>query len=87
MAAGEEAPKKKRKPAAPKEAKPKRTRTPKLVRQRVIWGVFNNSNARVQTFPYPQKQEADEYAKKMMADKGSTFFVQPIKEPIEEKKD
>lgn len=85
--AGEEAPKKKRKPAAPKEAKPKRTRTPKLVRQRVIWGVFNNSNARVQTFPYPQKQEADDYARKMMADKGSTFFVQPIKEPIEEKKD
>ena len=53
----------------------------------MIWGVFNNSNARVQTFPYPQKQEADDYARKMMADKGSTFFVQPIKEPIEEKKD
>ena len=85
--AGEAAPKKKRKPAAPKEPKPKRTRTPKVVRQRVIWGVFNNSNARVQTFPYPQKQEADDFAKKMMADKGSTFFVQPIKEPIEEKKD
>ena len=85
--AAEAAPKKKRKPAAPKEPKPKRTRTPKVVRQRVIWGVFNNSNARVQTFPFPQKQEADDYAKKMMADKGSTFFVQPIKEPIEEKKD
>ena len=85
--AAEAAPKRKRKPAAPKEPKPKRTRTPKVVRQRVIWGVFNNSNARVQTFPFPQKQEADDYAKKMMADKGSTFFVQPIKEPIEEKKD
>ncbi len=85
--AGEAAPKKKRKPAAPKEPKPKRTRTPKVVRQRVVWGVFNNSNARVQTFPYPQKQEADDYAKKMMADKGATFFVQPVKEPIEEKKD
>jgi hypothetical protein len=81
----EEAPKKKKKPV--KEPKPKRTRTPKVVRQRVVWGVFNNSNARVQTFPYPQKKDADEYAKKMMADKGSTFFVQPVKEPIEEKKE
>jgi hypothetical protein len=78
-------PKPKKKPA--KEPKPKRTRTPKVVRQRVVWGVFNNSNARVQTFAYPQKHEADEYAKKMMADKGSTFFVQPVKEPIEEKKE
>ncbi|HVS39225.1 MAG TPA: hypothetical protein VMS17_26950 [Gemmataceae bacterium] len=81
----EEAPKKKKKPA--KEPKPKRTRTPKVVRQRVVWGVFNNSNARVQTFAYPQRKEADEYAAKMSADKGSTFFVQPIKEPIEEKKE
>ena len=82
----EEAPKpKKKKPV--KEVKPKRTRTPKVVRQRVVWGVFNNSNARVQTFAYPQRKEADEYAAKMSADKGATFFVQPIKEPIEEKKE
>ena len=58
-----------------------------MVRQRIVWGVFNNSNARVQVFAYPQKQEADDYAKKMTADKGSTFFVQPVKEPIEEKKE
>ena len=82
-----EAPKKKRKPAAPKEPRPKRTRTPKVVRQRQIWVVFNNSNARVKDFPYPQKQEAEEYAKKMIAEKGSTHFVQPVKEPIEEKKE
>ncbi len=80
-----EAPKKKKKPV--KEPKPKRVRTPKVVRQRVVWGVFNNSNARVQTFSYPQRKEADEYAAKMSADKNSTFFVQPVKEPIEEKKE
>ena len=81
----EEAPKKKKKPA--KEPKPKRMRTPKVIRQRVVWVVYNNSNAKVQSFPYPQKLEAEEYAKKMMADKGSTFFVQPVKEPIEEMKE
>ena len=84
---GAEAAPKKKKKAAPKEAKPKRTRTPKVVRQKVVWGVFNNSNARVATYPYPQRQQADEHAAKLMADKGSTFFVQPVKEPIEEKKE
>ena len=53
-AGAEAAPKKKRKPAAPKEPKPKRTRTPKVVRQRVVWVVFNNSNARVKIFRIPR---------------------------------
>jgi hypothetical protein len=83
----EAAPKKKKKAAAPKTPKPKRTRTPKVIRQRVVWGVFNNSNARVATYPYPQKKEADDHAAKLKADKGTTFFVQPVKEPIEEKKE
>jgi hypothetical protein len=69
---------------APKTARPKRTRTTKSVRQRVVWGVFNNSNVRVETFPFPQKKEAEEYAAKLKADKGATFFVQPVKELIEE---
>jgi hypothetical protein len=78
----EEAPVKKK--AAPKTARPKRTRTTKTLRQRVVWGVFNNSNARVETFPFPQKQDAEDYAAKLKAEKGSTFFVQPVKEPIED---
>jgi hypothetical protein len=83
----EEAPKKKRKPAAVKTPKPKRTRTPKVVRQRVVWGVFSNSNVRVATYPYPQEKEAREHAAKLQADKNATFFVQPVKEPIEEVKE
>ena len=42
--------------------------------RRVVWGVFNNSNARVETFPYPQKQEAEEYAAKLKAEKGRDLF-------------
>ena len=80
----EEAPKKKRK-APVKEAKPKRVRTPKQVRQRVVWVVFNNSHQRVQSFEYARKREAEEYAAKLQAEKKSTFFIQPVKEPIEEK--
>ncbi|HBI42458.1 MAG TPA: hypothetical protein DDY78_06310 [Planctomycetales bacterium] len=73
----------KKKAAASKTARPTRTRT--TVRQRVVWGVFNNSNARVKTFPFPQKKEAEDYAAKLKAEKGSTFFVQPVKEPIEDR--
>ena len=86
--AEEEAPKKK-KPA--KAAKPKtRTRTPKVVRLKAVWGVFDNSNKRVAVFDYPKRREADEYAVKLAADKkggSATFFVQLVKEPMEEKKE
>lgn len=84
----EEAPKKKKKPAA-KEAKPKRSRSAKVVRMKVVWGVFNNSNQCVARFDYPKRKEADEHAAKLSAAKNppQPFFVQPIKEPMEEKKE
>jgi hypothetical protein len=82
----EEAPPKKKKAAAKPKAKP-RTRTPKITRMKVVWGVFNNSNQRVATFEYPKRKEADEHAAKLTADKKNTHFVQPVKEPMEEKKD
>jgi len=83
----EEAPKK-RKPA--KEPKPKtkpRSRASKITRLKVIWGVFNNSNQRVAVYDYPKRKEADEHAARLTADKKSTHFVQPVKEPMEEKKE
>jgi hypothetical protein len=87
--ANEEAPAKVKKPAkkkaAPKEPKPKRVRTPKVVRQKVVWVVFNNSNQKVATFDYPKKKEAEEHAAKLSADKKTTFFVQPVKENMDEK--
>jgi hypothetical protein len=86
----EAAPKKKKAPA--KEPKPKakakpRSRAAKVTRMKVVWGVFNNSNQRVATFDYPKRKEADEKAAQLTTDKKSTHFVQPVKEPIEEKKE
>jgi hypothetical protein len=84
----EEAPPKKRKPA--KEPKPKtkpRSRAAKVTRMKVVWGVFNNSNQRVAVYDYPKRKEADDHAARLTADKKSTHFVQPVKEPIEEKKE
>jgi hypothetical protein len=81
----EEKPKKK---AAPKTAKAKpRSRAVKVTRMRVVWGVFNNSNQCVATYEYPKRAEADAHAAKLTADKKNTHFVQPIKEPIETKKE
>jgi cobalamin biosynthesis protein CobT len=76
------------KPAkAPKAPKAKRTRTPKVVRMRVVWGVFNNSNQMVASYDYPKRNEAKEHAARLTADKRSTHFIQPVKEAIEEKKE
>jgi hypothetical protein len=78
---------KKKKKAAPKEPKPKRTRTPKHVRQKVVWVVYDNSSKRIATYEYPKKQEADEHAARLKEEKKMTYYVQPVKEPIEEKKE
>jgi hypothetical protein len=90
----EEAPKPKKKPKKPAKKKPekepkKRTRAAKIVRMRVVWGVFNNSNQRVATYEYTQRKEAEEHAARLAASKNppQTFFVQPVREPIEEKKE
>ena len=83
--AEEEAPKK-RKPAPAAKPKP-RSRTAKVTRMKVVWGVFNNSNQRVAAYPYPKRKDADEHAARLTADKKSTHFVQPVKEPIDEKKE
>ena len=84
----EEAPKKKKKAPA-KPAKPKRSRAAKVVRMKVVWGVFNNSNQCVAKFDYPKRKDADDHAAKLAAAKTppQPFFVQPVKEPIEEKKE
>ncbi len=82
-------PKKKKKAAkAPKVAKPKsRSRAAKVVRLRMVWGVFNNSHQCVATYEFPKRSEADAHAAKLTADKKTTHFVQPVKEPIEEPKE
>jgi cobalamin biosynthesis protein CobT len=83
----EEAPKKKKKVV--KAVKPKRTRTPKHVRMKVVWGVYNNSNQCVAKFDYPKRKEAEEHAAKLSAAKNppQTFFIQPVKEAMDEKKE
>jgi len=81
------APKKKKPVKEPKPKAKPRSRAAKIVRMKVVWAVFNNSNQRVAAFEYPKRKEAEDHAAKLTADKKSTHFVQPVKEPIEEKKE
>jgi hypothetical protein len=84
----DEAAPKKRKPAKEPKPKPKpRSRSAKVIRMKVVWGVFNNSNQRIAVYDYPKRKEAEEHASRLTADKKSTHFVQPVKEPMEEKKE
>jgi FtsZ-interacting cell division protein YlmF len=81
-------PKKKAKKKAVAKAPAKRkARGSKSVRMKVVWGVFNNSNARVQTFEYSKRAEAQALADKLTTEKKSTHFVNPVKEPMEDKKE
>jgi len=83
----DQAPKPKKKAPA-KTPKPRsRKRIVKVPRLRVVWGVFNNGNQCVARYDYPKKGDADEHAARLRTEKKQTFFVQPIKEPIEEKKE
>jgi hypothetical protein len=81
----EEAPKKKK--AKPKAEKKPRSRSAKVTRMKVVWGVFDNSNRCVATFDYPRRKEANELVAKLTAEKKNTHFIQPVKEPMEEKKE
>src|SRR5437868_12201310 len=83
-------PKKKKAPPKPKAPRPSRARTPKVVRMRMVWGVFNNSHQMVQEYEYPNKAGAEEAVAKLTADKksGHPFFLQPVKKPsAKEEKD
>jgi hypothetical protein len=68
-----------------KETKPRKSRATKQAPQKVVWIVFDNSNKPVgEPFPYPKKQEAEELAARLQAEKKSTHFVQPVRKALDE---
>jgi len=82
VATGEEGAEKKPKKAAKPKKKVKKVVN---VRQRRVWGIFDNSNQQVATFPYAQRQAADtRLAELQEKGKSNTYFIQPVNEPIAE---
>jgi hypothetical protein len=82
----EDAPKKKKKKVKPKKVvAPKRTRaTKKVVRQKAVWIVFDNSSKELDRFPYNQKSAAEKFLAEKSEDKKG-LYLQMIKVPLEEK--
>jgi hypothetical protein len=77
----------KKKKKAPAAGTKTRTKVPKVVRKRVVWVVYDNSNKFVAQFPYTDRAKADEMAERLKTEKKQTYFVQPVKEEIKEEKE
>ncbi len=65
-------------------AKPKvkRTRAVKEVRLKAVWVVFDNSSKRLDTFPFNQKEAAEEFMAKRAEEKKGTYYIQLVKETL-----
>ncbi len=61
-----------------------RAKTPKVVRLKAMWGVFNQSMKLVARFEYSERKAADKKAADLSASAKSPHFVGPVKEPIQE---
>ena len=81
----------KKKKAAPKvkvKGQYRVTRKAKVTRLKVVLGRFQQQGTSAwPATPIRKKAEAEAHAAKLTADKRNTHFVQPVKEPIEEKKE
>ncbi len=75
--------KKKKAPAKKKKATRKK-KAAVSVRMKLVWAVCQANGTIVETFPYPQKDEAKATAERMSAKGRPDFIVKPEKVPMEE---
>lgn len=61
-----------------------RAKTPKEVRLKAFWGVFNQSMKRVALFEYSERKQAEQKAQELSASQKTPHFVQLEKVPITE---
>ena len=73
-----------KKAAAPKKPATKRSRAAKEVRRKAVWKVFDNASKVIEIFPFNQKAEAEALLAKKIEEKKGTFYLNLVKEQIEE---
>ncbi|MBX9790321.1 MAG: hypothetical protein K2Y37_15495 [Pirellulales bacterium] len=73
-----------KKKAASDTKRKSRAKTPKIVRLKAFWGVFNQSMKRVAVFDYNQRKQADQRANELTTNQKTPHFVQLVKEVIQE---
>ena len=76
----------KKKKAAPKKTKTRRSRAKELVdvQMKLFWGVFNQSLKRVALYEFSQRKQADKKAADLSKSGKSPHFVQRVKQAIQE---
>jgi hypothetical protein len=80
-AAGEKGEKKAKKAPAKRKS---RAKTPKEVRLKAFWAVYNQSMKPIMKFEYNERKYADKKAAELSANGKAPHFVQLLKEVIEE---
>lgn len=63
----------------------KRTRTPKVVRMKAVWVIYDNASKEIETFPYSQRAEAEAFLEQKNTDKKGAYYLQLKKVPFDEK--
>jgi len=67
-----------KKPAAPR---PKRVPVP--VRMKIVWDVFSSTGAKVKTYPYPDKADAEAAVESLSRSTGRGHVLRATKVPME----
>ena len=55
-----------------------------VVAMRALWVVYDNSNKKVDSFPYNQKAEAEALLARKLEEKKGTFFLNLVKEEMKD---
>ena len=66
-----------RKPRSPSEKKVKQPQ--QLPQMKMAWGVFASNNTLFETFPYSEKQSAEQKIEDLNETARNPYFLQPIK--------
>ncbi len=73
-----------RKKKAPAKAKARTSKTAKPTRVRIVWHVVSDAFKTVATFDYANRADAEIKMEEMNAKGKGTYFIQKVKEPMEE---
>jgi hypothetical protein len=80
----DEAPKKKKKKKAKAAPKPAAKRPAREERRRAVWVIFDNTNKRVETFPFQQRAAAEAALARRLEEKKGHYYLNLVKDPIGE---
>lgn len=86
--AGEEPAADKKKAKEPKKKsapRSKRSKVKVVLRKRLLWAVYSGSMKEEGRFPYAEREKAEARAAELTEKHKKTFFVQPVKEVLQER--